>query len=142
MDDNGDAEGNYTVVSLLPVQDDYGYYADSSVSNESATFFNTYTKNESNYYSHESKEQTYDYLVAHSNTTVRLSMQPVGFFTQVSAPTQSPPSSPSSSSATLSSPSVSSAGTTTTQHKNENPNNNIPDKMNTPADDVFVSHSP
>jgi len=86
IDENGDAEGNYTVFSLLPVQDSYSAFGESNI--------------------------TYDYWDSHANTTVNLSMQPVGYFTQESS----------------SSSSTSSSG-----------NSESNDKLETPADDIAVS---
>ncbi|CAL8123550.1 unnamed protein product [Orchesella dallaii] len=90
IDNNGDAEGNYTVVSLLPVQD-----ADSALNQSSSSL-----------------GPTYYYWDSNANTTVNLSMQPVGYFTQV----------PSNSS-------TSSTGNSESNGKREKP-----------ADDIVVFH--
>lgn len=135
MDENGDAEGNYTVVSLLPMEDDDSLYPDNSVGatgvkgNTSDFSFGDY----SSFFSSFEGNQAYVYWDPHSNTTVRLSMQPVGYFTQTV------PSSPASASSTSTFPGVSSTGTTTTHQKSDSTNNNDLDKADTPAEDVFVS---
>lgn len=128
MDENGDAEGNYTVVSLLPIQYPYLEGNISNV-NDSSPFSGS-----ESYAYH--VNYTYNYLDPHTNTTVRYSLQPVGYFTEVSSHSESTQSSSSSVSGV---PSDSSSGNEPTSQSDNGNSNNAENKKHTPGGAVFVS---
>lgn len=131
MDENGDAEGNYTVVSLLPIQ--YPYLeGNSSNVNDSSPFSGS-----ESYAYH--VNYTYNYLDPHTNTTVRYSLQPVGYFTEVSSHSESTQSSSSSTSSVPGAPSDSSSGNEPTSQTDNGNSNNAENKKHTPGGAVFVS---
>ncbi|XP_035707425.1 guanylate cyclase 32E isoform X2 [Folsomia candida] len=93
IDENGDAEGNYTVISMLPLLEDQDNTTPLPPSNQSTSpppAFSAWSNlHHSPGFTSRQTSSYYNYTDPVTNVTIRMSMQPVGYFQQAISPSGS-----------------------------------------------------